>query len=280
MQARPWRSALKKTLRQVYRKLYRLWGFLAGWKKHCPVCDNRVPRFKPFRESGSVLFDQWERGGFDVANLPYFETLNLEEFQCSANGCGDRERLYALFIRQFLARSGDRRTRRLVDFAPSHNFLAFVRAQGCFDYRRADLFRDDVDDRVDLQDMQPYSDESFDCFICSHVLEHVPDDRRAMRELHRILKPDGWGIVMVPLLRNVEETDEDPGLTDPLERVRRFAQDDHVRLYTKADFLARLEAAGFAVRQWRVEDFGREEFERCGISENSVLYVVTKPPVN
>ena len=77
-----------------------------------------------------------------------------------------------------------------------------------------------------------YSEGQFDVFICSHVLEHIPDDRKAMQELYRILKPRGYGIAMVPINLKVEMTLEDPSLQIP-SRWKYFAQDDHVRMYAK-----------------------------------------------
>jgi len=91
----------------------------------------------------------------------------------------------------------------------------------------------------------PFPADHFDLLICSHVLEHVPDDRAAMRELFRVLKPGGLAILLVPLSTR-PTTDEDPTVTDPDERQRRFGQRDHVRLYGR-DYVDRLRAAGFTV---------------------------------
>lgn len=87
-------------------------------------------------------------------------------------------------------------------------------------------------------------DERFHLIICSHVLEHVPDDRLAIRELFRVLKPGGTAILQVPISASLERTIEDPSLTDPRERERRFGQDDHVRIYG-ADFPTRIREGGF-----------------------------------
>jgi SAM-dependent methyltransferase len=84
---------------------------------------------------------------------------------------------------------------------------------------------------------------AFDAVICNHVLEHVPDDRTAMRELRRVLAPDGWAILLVPDVESAR-TVEDPSVTDAGERLRRFGQEDHVRRYSR-DYLDRLLAAGF-----------------------------------
>jgi SAM-dependent methyltransferase len=135
---------------------------------------------------------------------------------------------------------------------------------------------EDVDDRVDLMDMSCYEDASYDVIICMHVLEHVPDDRRALSELSRVLKPDGWGVIMVPICVYKRCFDEDVLLQDEDERWRRFGQNDHVRMYSKEVFLERLAASGFAVHQYGANFFGEKWMTRCGISTGSVLYVVRK----
>ncbi|MCM3904874.1 MAG: class I SAM-dependent methyltransferase, partial [Pyrinomonadaceae bacterium] len=158
------------------------------------------------------------------------------------------------------------------------NFIknAASKLPGAFVYRTADLFREDVNDRVDIMDMWGYRDESVDFFICSHILEHVSDDRKALSELYRILKPNGQGILVVPIVLSLDEIDEDPSVTDVGERWRRFGQDDHVRMYSKEGFLSRTRQAGFNVRQLGREHFGKDTFKTYGITDQSVLYIVEK----
>jgi SAM-dependent methyltransferase len=125
-------------------------------------------------------------------------------------------------------------------------------------------------------DMKIYADDQYDFFICSHVLEHVDDDKKALRELYRILKPGGQGILMVPVVLGLDEIDEDPAVVDEGERWRRFGGDDHVRLYSKAGFVERVTGAGFLVHQYGKEFFGEELLTQAGITGQSVLYVVEK----
>jgi SAM-dependent methyltransferase len=165
---------------------------------------------------------------------------------------------------------------RLLEFAPSFGLTRKLKRTPCVDYRSADLYRNNVDDRVDIADMRGYADASFDVVLCSHVLEHVPDDRRALRELRRILRPDGFAIVMVPLVHGVEETNEDPAIDTPELRWRHFGSDDHVRQYGKRDFAERLAAAGFEVERLGIGFFGAEAFRHAGIAADSVLYVARR----
>lgn len=129
-------------------------------------------------------------------------------------------------------------------------------------YLTADLLDARVDVRMDLTDIQ-YPDGTFDVIYCSHVLEHIPDDRKAMRELYRVMAPGGWGMINVPITAPV--TDEDPSVTDPAERLRRFGQEDHVRSYGP-DYYDRQREAGFQVEVTSARDLaGTAELERYGI---------------
>jgi predicted SAM-dependent methyltransferase len=143
-------------------------------------------------------------------------------------------------------------------------------------HRTTDLFMNDVDDKLDVQDLHLYKDHSFDVFICSHILEHVTDDIKSMKELYRILNPGGFGITMVPILKPVAITQEDPSITAETLRLKYFGQTDHVRLYAKQDFVERLQSVGFKVKLYTVDDFGKELFKKSGITQKSVLYVVEK----
>ena len=124
--------------------------------------------------------------------------------------------------------------------------------------------------------MRAYGDASKDVFICSHILEHIPDDDKAIAELYRVLKPGGWGIIMVPLLIGLAHTYEDSSITTEEGRLRHFGLEDHLRVYSKNDFLQRLKRAGFEVKEFSVDYFGAAAFEKNGITKNSILYVVEK----
>lgn len=237
----------------------------------CPACRQRV---RGFDRLARYYERQLLESGFPYA-LDESETLNWRQYSCRRCGASDRDRLMALFVGEAFPGDSSAAPFRLVDFAPSPPLAAALKRVGGLEYRSADLVMDGVDDRVDLAAL-PYADRSLDAFVCSHVLEHVPDDRAAMAELFRVLKPGGWGLLLVPIVLPVRETDEDPGPLGAAERWRRFGQDDHVRLYAKADFLGRLRAAGFTVAELGASHFGEETFRRCGISPGSVLYVVKR----
>jgi SAM-dependent methyltransferase len=114
------------------------------------------------------------------------------------------------------------------------------------DYVAGDLHPTGVDVRLDLTDIA-LPDESFDAVLCSHVLEHVPDDRRAMAEIRRVLRAGGWALINVPSDPERTTTFEDPQIVAPGDRLQQFGQADHVRVYNSAEFADRLRRTGFDV---------------------------------
>ena len=170
----------------------------------------------------------------------------------------ERHRSLWLFLKRytdFFASSG----LRMLHFAPEVCLEQHFRKLLGAGYVTADLLDPRADVRADITALQ-FADASFDVVYCSHVLEHVPDDRKAMRELHRVLKRDGVAIVVVPL--RGATTDEDLSITDPDERTRRYGQSDHVRYYGM-DIMDRLRDAGFDVTHVDTGQlFSQEETER------------------
>ncbi len=245
---------------------------ISTYRHYCPVCERRVKEFLALPEFYRVEA-QLHGCTYSVDDA---ETLNYKQYSCPHCHASDRDRLYALYIKEKAAGQNNNRRHDLVEFAPFQPLGQMIRKFGVFNLRTADLFMEGVDDKVNLEDLSIYLDASFDGFICSHVLEHVTDDRKALRELQRILKPGGWGILMVPILLSIDDIDEDPNVTDESERWRRFGQNDHVRIYSKRGFLQRVEEAGFSVRQYGWQHFGADLFIESGIAQKSVLYIVEK----
>ncbi|MCL4743728.1 class I SAM-dependent methyltransferase [Candidatus Kuenenia sp.] len=128
---------------------------------------------------------------------------------------------------------------------------------------------------MDITNIQ-YPDQSFDVIYCSHVLEHVDDDKQAMREFFRVLKNSGWAILLVPFTS--EKTYEDPSIIEPAKRLKAFGQEDHVRRYG-SDYVDRLREAGFIVKVTNVNDLvNGDEAVRMGLTPASgeIYYYCTK----
>jgi SAM-dependent methyltransferase len=215
------RTQLRRIL-DVTPKLGRLYA--------CPFCHLRFRRLEPRGRDLPVYAELGVVGG------------GLREVECPWCRSNDRERLLYLFLRRHTDLF--ERQMRVLHFAPEARLRRRIeRAQR--DYTPADLNMPGVE-RIDITSIDR-PDGSFDAIICSHVLEHVPDDRAGMRELRRVLAPGGLALLQVPIAARAEHTDEDPAAV-PEERARRFGDPTHVRLYAEPDYVARLEDAGFSVR--------------------------------
>ena len=143
----------------------------------------------------------------------------------------------------------------MLHVAPEPIFESRFKKQLGHNYLSADLFNPLAMVKMDITDIQ-YPDQSFDVIYCSHVLEHVQDDKKAMKEFFRVLKNNGWAILLVPITS--EKTFEDPSIIDPAQRLKAFGQDDHVRRYGP-DFADRLADAGFTVQITTVSDLVNSE---------------------
>lgn len=238
----------------------------------CPICQKMIEAFLPLP---SYYTENLRKHGF-----PYKpedgETINHEHYSCPNCGASDRDRLIACYLGEMLSqRAGDEQI-RLLDIAPSYPLSEFIKRFRNVTHHTADLSMDGVDLAVDISNMPEVMSDSYDILICSHVLEHIYDDRKALSELYRVIKPGGWGIIMVPIILPLDNIDEDPKVTDPSERWRRFGQDDHVRLYNKSGFMERVEEAGFTLYQLGKDYFGETYFSKYGITSQSILYLAEK----
>ncbi|MDQ3647415.1 MAG: methyltransferase domain-containing protein, partial [Actinomycetota bacterium] len=135
-----------------------------------------------------------------------------------------------------------------------------------------------VDVVADITRM-PFDDASFDGILCSHVLEHVEDDRSAMAELCRVVRPGGWVAVLVPLDLERTDTYEDSAVVTREQRERAYWQHDHVRLYAP-DIADRLQEAGLEVEAVRVSDsLPAGAVRRHGILPGELIFHCTRPPL-
>lgn len=164
---------------------------------------------------------------------------------------------------------------RVLHFAPEQAFHKRFKKLENLEYVTTDLNSPLADVKADICKL-PFEDQSFDVILCNHVLEHIPDDARAMSEMYRVMKPGGWGIFQVPQDLGRDTTFEDPNITDPRERARVFGQYDHVRVYGK-DYFEKLRKVGFKVDE---VDYTRgmspEEIEKYRLAKGEIIPVVSR----
>nr|WP_314835996.1 methyltransferase domain-containing protein [uncultured Flavobacterium sp.] len=134
---------------------------------------------------------------------------------------------------------------KVLHFAPEQAFYKLFRNQKNLEYTTTDLFSPLADVKADICDL-PFEDNQYDVILCNHVLEHIPDDTKAMQELYRVLKPGGMAILQIPQDLSRATTFADDSITDQKERAKIFGQYDHVRIYGR-DYFDKLRSIGFKV---------------------------------
>lgn len=225
------------------RFLRRSFKYLFGMSpRQCPICGFE----------GRFLPESWP---------PVMDAI------CPGCGSSPRHRLFQLLQdRQGVITSAC----EVLHFAPERSVARTVRKAAPARYTTADLYRGTVDLKLDIEKID-LPDASFDRVICSHVLEHV-DDRKAIAELHRILRPGGILLAMVPLVEGWDHTYEDPAVTSKRDRWHRYGGWTHVRYYGR-DFRERLGEAGFSVGEFTAVE---PDVDRHGLIRGEKVFLARK----
>lgn len=164
---------------------------------------------------------------------------------------------------------------KMLHFAPEQAFYKRFRSLKHLDYTTTDLNSPLADVKADICQL-PFEDHSYDIIFCNHVLEHIPDDTKAMQELYRILKPGGTAILQIPQELDRATTFEDDSITDPIERAKIFGQYDHVRVYGR-DYFDKLRTIGFTVKEVNYTKVLTPELvEKYCLAKGELLPVCTK----
>jgi len=217
-----------------------------GKEVYCPICERSFKKFLTF--------------------------ANRKNAQCPKCGSLERHRLLYLFLlKTYLTTLPPI---KVLHIAPAVCLAQKLKEQFGKGYLSAGLSDRDVMVEMDITNIK-YPDHSFDLIICSHVLEHIQDDRKAISELYRVLKLDSTAIIIVPFpLNSREKTFEDPSITDPQERLKTFGQHDHVRI-CGTDYVDRIRDAGFYVETITPETFLSDK-EIINFGANRWLFLARK----
>ena len=165
---------------------------------------------------------------------------------------------------------------KVLHFAPEQPFYRRFRRLKNLDYTTTDLNSPLADVKADICNL-PFNDNQYDFILCNHVLEHIPDDTKAMQELYRVLKPNGVAILQIPQDLSREHTFEDDTITDPKERAKIFGQYDHVRIYGR-DYFNKLRSIGFnVIKADYTKELSAEEIDKYRLAKGEIIPVCQKP---
>ncbi|AVR45551.1 SAM-dependent methyltransferase [Christiangramia fulva] len=245
---------------------------------------NRIPRpvlirlsylIKPFLKyylKGDRYTDPIDGNSFRKF-LPYGYEKQRENVLSPSSLSLERHRLLWLYLKRETEFFSKRL--KVLHFAPEQAFYKRFRNQKNLDYTTTDLNSPLADVKADICDL-PFEDNSFDFILCNHVLEHIPDDRKAMQELYRILKPGGTAILQIPQDLKREKTFQDDSITDARQRAEIFGQYDHVRIYGR-DYFNILRSVGFKVEEVDYSSqLTAEEIDRYRLAKGEIIPVCYK----
>jgi SAM-dependent methyltransferase len=205
--------------------------------------------------------------------LPYGYEVKRENVLAPGTLSLERHRLLWLYLKEkthFFSSP-----LKVLHVAPEQAFYKRFKKLKNLDYTTTDLFSPLADIKADITDL-PFDNNTFDVILCNHVLEHIPNDAKAMSELYRVMKKGGWGIFQIPQDLNRDITYEDFSITDPKERAVHFGQYDHVRIYGK-DYFKRLTKVGFTVEPIDMSDVISNDFyEKYRLQKGELIPVVKK----
>lgn len=234
-----------------------------GLKYRCLMCGAWLRDFEPRGAKAEVLADlRIVPGGYRRVTCPHCHSY-------------DRERLLYFFLRE--RTDIFTRPQKVLHFSPELCIAERLKSVGHRPYATVDLFP--MPDVVVLSDIcrLSFGSNVFDALICCHVLEHIDDDRLAMRELLRVLKPGGWAVLQVPVSLKLESTFEDPTVVTDEDRMRVFGQGDHVRIYAM-DYIDRLRESGWTMEIIDpIAEMGHAKARRLGLFIGERIFLGRKP---
>lgn len=232
-------------------------------KYQCPFCFHYTNQFDPLGINNNAILKHQIIGA---------GKRNAKCIKCKST---DRERLVYVYLKYFTNIFKEPKNYKVLHIAPEKNLFEIFIASKFNEYVCGDLFTEgysypDYIQKIDLLGI-PYKDDYFDLIICNHVLEHIENDEKAIKEIYRVLKHSGKAILQVPISKLIKKTYKDASILSPEKKEEHFGQFDHVRIYG-LDYLERLKKQGFKVQVINISN----KYKKFGLNKKEDLYITTK----
>lgn len=257
-----------KILERIRNKLVRNWAkFLPKRNRYCVLCDTNLANFLPYRRGKTCI---------TLPRVLHAVGSDIDNFSCPWCGSHDRERHLHLYMKT-LGLLDQLKTADVLHFAPEKKLSKLFEKYISGRYVKADLFPATNDiEKVDMTEMS-FEDESFDFLIANHVLEHVDNHIKALREIRRVLKKGGYCILQTPYSEKLNKTFSDPGIDNENSRLLAYGQEDHVRLFGK-DIFSIISSVGLEPMVKRHADVLSDfEPKHYGVNVEEPLFLFRRP---
>jgi SAM-dependent methyltransferase len=239
-------------------------GYYYGSRYYCNICNSPLRCFLPGGiEAEAINKLEIVGAGFRTSDI------------CPVCKSSYRQRFQVLYFDEHI----QFKEKRVLHIAPEFSLHTYILSKtdnyvcGDIEPERYAYYSKPI--KTDLTEL-PFTKNSFDIVICNHVLEHIPEDIQAMKEIFRVLKQDGISFLQVPISLKLKETFEDSSIVTPEERLQQFGQKDHVRVYAM-DYVKRLQRVGFRVKVVPASDYAHHPYyNKLMLDAREMLFICEK----
>lgn len=226
---------IKKAIKKIFKYLLQVSNQLIK-KKECYICNTKFYKFT-----------KWQNGSKNRSEYAKFLQMvgsDIDNFGCIYCGAHDRERHIFMYFDK-LNIWEKMKDASILHFAPEKKVSKKISSLNYKSYIKADLFpiSDDIE-KIDATEI-PLEDNSADFIIANHILEHIPDYKKALSEFYRVLKPEGMLICQTPFSKLLKKNFEDEGINTDHLRLVYYGQEDHLRVFSEKALLESIKNIGF-----------------------------------
>jgi SAM-dependent methyltransferase len=262
---KPIKKYLPKIVTNVIYKLlhFNRTFLLKGDKYLCPICNFNASKFIPYGEKHDAIKK------YNIIGMGYRNNAI-----CPNCFSKDRERLVYLFLQKLLKQKIINFHSKIIHFSPESSLENNLFRKNFTNYTTADIIFEKCDVNIDLQNFK-YEDKNFDFVICNHVLEHIENDNVAIKNIYTILKKGGFAILQVPLSIDIKEDFKKKEISTEKEQLNLYGQRDHVRIYSKKNYVEKIKKAGFKIHIDKMKK-EKNNIPSFGLNFNEFIILVEK----
>ena len=254
-------SFLKVFLRKIIiyaRKIY-----YTGNEYFCPICNKYARKFIKYGKNNDP-----------IKKYKIISSGKRENCICPNCFSKDRERFLYIFFSYFQSKSFINKNSSILHFSPEKSLRNYFFKNDFKNYKTADFFDEKANYKIDLENYANHN-QKYDLIICNHVLEHIHNDKVALKNINNLLNEKGYAILLTPFSKLIEE-DIYMGMSLSYEKqLEYYGQEDHVRIYSQKNLISKIENAGFNLKLMKLDEFSSIK-KKMGLINEERIFLAQK----